>query len=79
MGSIVQMLVHILIISPILKVLATEPFRRFEYKYSFKPPYLAQKDGSVPFWEHSGSKCELNAFFSAGHVLSVYTECFSFM
>jgi len=33
-----------------------EPFKRFEYKYSFKPPYLAQKDGSVPFWEHSGSK-----------------------
>lgn len=30
--------------------------RRFEYKYSFKPPYLAQKDGSVPFWEYGGSK-----------------------
>lgn len=29
---------------------------RFEYKYSFKPPYLAQKDGSVPFWEYGGSK-----------------------
>lgn len=28
---------------------------RFEYKYSFKPPYLAQKDGSVPFWEYGGS------------------------
>lgn len=33
-----------------------EPFRRFEYKYSFKPPYLSQKDGTVPFWEHSGSE-----------------------
>lgn len=32
------------------------PHRRFEYKYSFKPPYLAQKDGSVPFWEYGGSK-----------------------
>ncbi|XP_021951686.1 protein ERGIC-53 [Folsomia candida] len=32
-----------------------EPFRRFEYKYSFKPPYLSQKDGTVPFWEHSGN------------------------
>lgn len=31
--------------------------RRFEYKYSFKPPYLAQKDGSIPFWEYGGSKC----------------------
>ncbi|CAG2058436.1 unnamed protein product [Timema podura] len=30
------------------------PLRRFEYKYSFKPPYLAQKDGSVPFWEYGG-------------------------
>ncbi|CAK1549084.1 unnamed protein product [Leptosia nina] len=29
--------------------------RRFEYKYSFKPPYLAQKDGSVPFWEYGGN------------------------
>lgn len=30
--------------------------RRFEYKFSFKPPYLAQKDGTVPFWEYGGSK-----------------------
>lgn len=29
--------------------------RKFEYKYSFKGPYLAQKDGSVPFWEYGGS------------------------
>ncbi|EZA56617.1 Protein ERGIC-53 [Ooceraea biroi] len=29
--------------------------RKFEYKYSFKPPYLAQKDGSVPFWEYGGN------------------------
>nr|XP_037278586.1 protein ERGIC-53-like [Rhipicephalus microplus] len=29
--------------------------RKFEYKYSFKGPYLAQKDGSVPFWDYSGS------------------------
>ncbi|CAB4066398.1 LMAN1 [Lepeophtheirus salmonis] len=28
---------------------------RFEYKHSFKPPYLAQKDGSVPFFEYSGN------------------------
>jgi len=31
------------------------PFRKFEYKYSFKPPYLAQKDGTVPFWDHFGN------------------------
>lgn len=30
------------------------PHRKFEYKYSFKPPYLAQKDASVPFWEYGG-------------------------
>lgn len=30
--------------------------QRFEYKYSFKPPYLAQKDGTVPFWEYGGSE-----------------------
>jgi len=29
--------------------------KRFEYKYTFKPPYLAQKDGSVPFFEYSGN------------------------
>lgn len=36
--------------------------RRFEYKYSFKPPYLAQKDGSVPFWEYGGSKYMVKIF-----------------
>ncbi len=29
--------------------------RRFEYKLSFKGPHLVFKDGTVPFWEHSGS------------------------
>lgn len=29
--------------------------RKFEYKYSFKGPYLAQKDGTVPFWDYSGN------------------------
>lgn len=29
--------------------------KRFEYKFSFKPPYLAQKDGSVPFFEYTGN------------------------
>ncbi|XP_018425905.1 PREDICTED: protein ERGIC-53 isoform X1 [Nanorana parkeri] len=29
--------------------------RRFEYKYSFKGPYLVQADGSVPFWTHTGN------------------------
>src|SRR6218665_85740 len=34
---------------------ADTPYRRFEYKYSFKGPYLAQRDGTVPFWEYSGA------------------------
>ncbi|XP_063701654.1 protein ERGIC-53 [Culicoides brevitarsis] len=29
--------------------------RQFRYKYSFKPPFLAQKDGSVPFWTYGGN------------------------
>lgn len=33
--------------------------KRFEYKYSFKPPYLAQKDGTVPFFEYSGSEYKI--------------------
>ena len=37
-----------------------QPLKRFEYKYSFKPPYLAQKDGTVPFFEYSGSKYSLD-------------------
>ncbi|CAG2103244.1 unnamed protein product [Medioppia subpectinata] len=31
------------------------PHKRFEYKYSFKGPYLAQKDGTVPFWTYDGN------------------------
>ncbi|XP_071989445.1 protein ERGIC-53 [Engystomops pustulosus] len=33
----------------------TPPHRRFEYKYSFKGPYLVQADGTVPFWLHTGN------------------------
>lgn len=32
-----------------------DTFRRFEYKLSFVGPHLVLKDGTVPFWEHSGS------------------------
>ena len=45
------------IICTILSVHGQGVHKRFEYKYGFKPPYLAQKDGTVPFWEHKGSKC----------------------
>uniref|UniRef100_A0A3B3BLP0 Lectin, mannose-binding, 1 n=1 Tax=Oryzias melastigma TaxID=30732 RepID=A0A3B3BLP0_ORYME len=46
------------------------PHRRFEYKYSFKGPHLAQSDGSIPFWIHSGncisisSACWLAVWFT---------------
>lgn len=40
----------------VIQVHGDTPFARFEYKYSFKPPYLSQKNGSVPFWEYGGSK-----------------------
>ena len=30
--------------------------RRFEYKQSFKGPHLVNKQGSIPFWKHFGSK-----------------------
>ena len=33
----------------------SDTLRRFEYKLSFKGPHLVFKDGTVPFWEHSGS------------------------
>lgn len=46
------------------EVFGNVPLRRFEYKYSFKPPYLAQRDGSVPFWEYGGSKCDIVTWFN---------------
>jgi len=39
----------------LIGVYAQTPHKKFEYKYSFKGPYLAQRDGTVPFWEHGGS------------------------
>ncbi|KAK9890972.1 hypothetical protein WA026_013309 [Henosepilachna vigintioctopunctata] len=45
----------VILISVISIIHANLVHRRFEYKYSFKPPYLAQKDGSVPFWEYGGN------------------------
>jgi mannose-binding lectin 1 len=56
MGAEVRWLFNLVILINIYYSLASIPFRRFEYKYSFKPPYLAQKDGTVPFWEYGGSE-----------------------
>jgi mannose-binding lectin 1 len=49
------------------EVFGNVPLRRFEYKYSFKPPYLAQRDGSVPFWEYGGSKFDIVTWFHISH------------
>lgn len=50
------LLVYIIVVVFNLVKASNLVHKRFEYKYSFKPPYLAQKDGSVPFWEYGGSK-----------------------
>ncbi|XP_053982255.1 protein ERGIC-53 [Hylaeus volcanicus] len=63
MAAEVRWLLIFHIFSVINVVLGELPHRKFEYKYSFKPPYLAQKDGSVPFWEYGG-----NAIASAENV-----------
>ncbi len=31
-------------------------FKRFEHKYSFKGPFLAQEDGTIPYWDRRGGK-----------------------
>ena len=48
--------------------------RRFEYKYSFKPPYLAQKDGTVPFFEYSGSKLFFSILTLKNGLLKIILE-----
>ncbi|XP_068226768.1 protein ERGIC-53 [Palaemon carinicauda] len=44
-----------LLLPLIAQVFSQSVHRRFEYKYSFKGPYLAQKDNQVPFWQYSGN------------------------
>ncbi|XP_011301413.1 protein ERGIC-53 [Fopius arisanus] len=55
MAAEVRWLVLFINLPLLLWVNAEEVHKKFEYKYSFKPPYLAQKDGSVPFWEYGGN------------------------
>ncbi|KAJ8869065.1 hypothetical protein PR048_030626 [Dryococelus australis] len=55
-GAVRRLFVAALFIISVCSIFGEIPLRRFEYKYSFKPPYLAQRDGSVPFWEYGGSK-----------------------
>lgn len=63
MAAEVRWLLIFQIFCLICAIFGETPHRKFEYKYSFKPPYLAQKDGSVPFWEYGG-----NAIASAENV-----------
>ncbi|RZF40141.1 hypothetical protein LSTR_LSTR010093 [Laodelphax striatellus] len=55
MAAEVRWLYVCIFLLKILYSFGSVPHRRFEYKYSFKPPYLAQKDGSIPFWETGGN------------------------
>ncbi|XP_032666479.1 protein ERGIC-53 [Odontomachus brunneus] len=55
MAAEVRWLLVLLICCAVSPSRGETPHRKFEYKYSFKPPYLAQKDGSVPFWEYGGN------------------------
>lgn len=61
----VKMWFVLFLLIQIVSVFAELPHHKFEYKYSFKGPYLAQKDGTVPFWEHFGSKYNLVLFPAA--------------
>ncbi|UXI19990.1 hypothetical protein NH340_JMT05933 [Sarcoptes scabiei] len=62
-SSLFSFNIKIIFISLLIPILISDanyetqniPHRKFEYKYSFKGPYLAQKDGAVPFWEYSGN------------------------
>lgn len=29
---------------------------KFEYKYSFKPPYVANSKGNIHFWDYGGGE-----------------------
>ncbi|KAL6268432.1 hypothetical protein P5V15_001568 [Pogonomyrmex californicus] len=55
MAAEVRWLFVFLVLCGVSSCRGETPHRKFEYKYSFKPPYLAQKDGSVPFWEYGGN------------------------
>jgi len=63
------------------EIVANQPHKRFEYKLSFKPPYLAQRDGSVPFWEYGGSKLQvfggltLHAFYQMANITLTINSC----
>ncbi|XP_014681535.1 PREDICTED: protein ERGIC-53-like [Priapulus caudatus] len=54
MAGIAHICLFLISLAFILAQSADDPTKRFEYKYSFKGPFLAQKDGTVPFWGHGG-------------------------
>ena len=54
------LIVALLIVCPASPFVPPDILRRFEYKLSFKGPHLVFKDGTIPFWEHSGSAIPSN-------------------
>lgn len=46
-----------LVLAPLIMIAdGNDRHVKFEYKFSFKGPHLVNKDGSIPFWSHGGSK-----------------------
>ena len=35
---------------------------KFEYKYSFKPPYVANSKGTIHFWDYGGGESSYSCF-----------------
>ena len=55
-----------------LPIEASERHVKFQYKHSFKGPHLVNKEGTIPFWTHGGSKWYLLLWFAIDISLHVY-------
>lgn len=60
-GSVLLLAGNCVAILPTL----TQVHTKFEYKYSFKGPYLINSKGDVPFWSHGGSECPVTGIMSS--------------
>ena len=61
MHKITSIIVSILVVISFVSAFVPHDIqKRFEYKLSFKGPHLVFKDGTIPFWEHSGAAIASN-------------------
>lgn len=58
--SLCSVTILLFLIPSCLATEASERHVKFQYKHSFKGPHLVNKEGSIPFWTHGGSKCLLS-------------------